>query len=119
MRLTLFLRNPGRLATPTPRNGTIIKGDVLKPEDVQKSMSGIDIVYANLAGDLGKMAGNITRAMAQEGVKRLVFICSIGIYDTPVKPALRPYRQAADIIEGSGLDFTILRPTCSYARASA
>ena len=28
----------------------------------------------------------------------------------PLKPALQPHRAAADFIEGSDLDFTILRP---------
>ena len=109
--MTLFLRNPGRLGNRTLRNGSIIRGDVLNRDDLLNAMKGIDIVYANLAGDLGKMAGNIVRAMTDGGVKRLIFICSIGIYDTPVKPVLRPYRRAADVIEGSGLDYTILRPT--------
>jgi len=28
-----------------------------------------------------------------------------------LKPVLRPYRRAADVIEGSDLEYTILRPT--------
>jgi len=39
-------------------------------------------------------------------VKRLIFISSIGIYDTPLKPC----RATADAIEASDLDYTILRP---------
>jgi uncharacterized protein YbjT (DUF2867 family) len=35
---------------------------------------------------------------------------SIGIYETPLKPVLQPYRKLADVIEASGLDYTILRP---------
>ena len=69
------------------------------------------MVYANLAGDLEAMAKNIVAAMDTTGVKRLIFICSIGIYDTPVRPVLRPYRKAADVIEASDLEYTILRPT--------
>ena len=29
----------------------------------------------------------------------------------PLKPVLKPYRKAADVIEASGLEYTILRPT--------
>jgi uncharacterized protein YbjT (DUF2867 family) len=67
-------------------------------------------VYANLAGDLERMAQHIVRAMNETGVKRLIFISSIGIYDSPVKPVLKPYRWAADVIEASDLDYTLLRP---------
>ena len=33
------------------------------------------------------------------------------IYATPVHSMLKPYRKLADVIEASGLDYTILRPT--------
>lgn len=109
--LTLFLRNAGRLQRGSVTNCRIIEGDVLYLDDVKKAMTGIDIVYANLAGDLERMAKNIVKAMGDKGVKRLIFVSSIGIYDEPVKPVLRPYRKAADVIEASDLNYTILRPT--------
>jgi len=43
-------------------------------------------------------------------LRRVIAISSIGIYDTPVRDILRPYRALADCIENSGLDYTILRP---------
>jgi uncharacterized protein YbjT (DUF2867 family) len=49
--------------------------------------------------------------MQDKGVKRIIFISSIGIYDKPLIPALISYRKAADVIEASGLEYTILRPT--------
>ena len=48
--------------------------------------------------------------MQETGVKRIIAISSIGIYETPLKPVLQPYRKLADVIEASGLDYTILRP---------
>jgi uncharacterized protein YbjT (DUF2867 family) len=74
-------------------------------------MKGQDIVYANLSGDLEAMAKNIVKAMDETEVKKLIFISSIGIYDVPMKPVLKPYRKAADVIETSDLEYTILRPT--------
>ena len=56
------------------------------------------------------MGANIVAAMQATGVRRVIAICSIGIYDTPVRDILRPYRALADCIENSGLDYTILRP---------
>jgi uncharacterized protein YbjT (DUF2867 family) len=49
--------------------------------------------------------------MEEAGVKKLVFISSIGIYDAPLRPVLKPYRKAADVIEASDLEYTVLRPT--------
>jgi uncharacterized protein YbjT (DUF2867 family) len=109
--LMLFLRNAHKIKNHVPGNSVIIEGDVLNLDDLRKAMAGIDIVYANLAGDLENMAKNIARAMDGGGVKRLIFISSIGIYDQPLRSALRPYRKAADVIEASDLEYTILRPT--------
>ena len=74
------------------------------------AVSNQDIVYVNLEGNLELMSKNIVKAMQEEGVKRIIAISSIGIYDQPLKPVLVPYRKLADVIENSGLDYTILRP---------
>jgi uncharacterized protein YbjT (DUF2867 family) len=67
-------------------------------------------VYANLSGDLEEIAKNIVKATDEKGVKKLIFISSIGICDIPLKSGLKPYRKAADVIEASDLQYTILRP---------
>jgi uncharacterized protein YbjT (DUF2867 family) len=109
--MTLFLRNARRLKSRPGPNSRVIEGDVLDLEALKEAIRGIDIVYVNLAGDLEQMAKNIVKAMNEKNVKRLIFICSIGIYDSPLRPVLKPYRKAADVIEASDLDYTILRPT--------
>jgi uncharacterized protein YbjT (DUF2867 family) len=78
---------------------------------LKEAIQGQNIVYGNLAGDLGQMAINIVKAMDETNVKKLIFISSIGIYNEPVRSVLKPYRAAADIIEASDLEYTILRPT--------
>jgi len=107
--LTLFLRNRNRL-TKKPINATIVEGDVMDYKKLKDAINGQDIVYINLAGNLEAMAKNIVKAMKETGVKRVIAISSIGIYQTPLKPVLQPYRKLADVIEASGLDYTILRP---------
>jgi uncharacterized protein YbjT (DUF2867 family) len=109
--LTLFLRNKSRLINKDVSGRRIIEGNVLDYNHLKEAIAGQDIVYANLSGDLEQMAKNIVRAMEETGVKKLIFISSIGIYDTPVRPILKPYRKAADVIEASSLAYTILRPT--------
>ena len=56
------------------------------------------------------MAKNIVKAMEETGVKKIIFISSIGIYNTPLTPVWEPYRKAADVIEASDLEYVILRP---------
>jgi len=109
--LTLFLRNKSRLRNNDISKSRIIEGNVLDFNILKSAITGQDIVYANLAGDLEGMAKNIVKAMEATGVKKLIFISSIGIYDVPLRSVLIPYRKAADVIEASGLEYTILRPT--------
>jgi uncharacterized protein YbjT (DUF2867 family) len=109
--LTLFLRDKSRLRNKDVSKCRIVEGDVLDFDRLKDAIAGQDIVYANLAGDLEAMAKNIVSSMAATGVKKLIFISSIGIYDEPLGPAVKPYRKAADAIEASDLEYTILRPT--------
>jgi uncharacterized protein YbjT (DUF2867 family) len=113
-RLTLYLRNARRLKNPDPARVRIVEGDVLDTAALAAAMAERDVVYANLAGDLVPMARAVVRAMTETGVRRLVWISSMGIYDEvpgqPYRRVLDPYRDSARVIEESGLDWTILRP---------
>jgi uncharacterized protein YbjT (DUF2867 family) len=110
VQLTLFLRNKNRLAKSITSACNVIQGDVMDYTFLRAAIHGHDIVYINLAGNLEAMALNIVNAMKEEGVKRVIAISSIGIYHTPLRPVLVPYRKLADVIENSGLEYTILRP---------
>lgn len=58
--------------------------------------------------------------MDRNNVSRLIFITSMGIYDeipaslgggnVSGNPMLRSYREAADLIEASDLNYTVIRP---------
>lgn len=109
--LTLFLRNKNRLRNKDVSKARIVEGDVLNDAQLKAAMAGQDIVYVNLAGNLEAMAKSIVKAMKEAGVKRVIAISSIGIYETPLKSVLVPYRKLADVIETSGLDYTVIRPT--------
>lgn len=107
--LTLLARNKSHIANYTA-NCTIVEADVMDYAKLKNAVSGQDIVYINLAGNLEAMSKNIVKAMIETNVKRVIAISSIGIYESPMKPILIPYRKLADVIEASGLDYTILRP---------
>ena len=112
--LTLYLRRAARLKNPNPSRVTIVEGDVLDPKTLTSATKGQDVVYANLAGDMKRQAEHIVEAMHSTGVKRLVFISSMGIYgEVPgerYRSVLDPYRDSAAVIEASDLDYTVLRP---------
>ncbi|WP_206921896.1 SDR family oxidoreductase [Alicyclobacillus suci] len=114
VQLTLYLRNSRRLRNIDSNRVRIIEGDVMDIEKLKEVMIGQDVVYANLAGNLEPMAKNIVEAMNATGVKRLIWISSMGIYDEvpgeKYGSILEPYRRSATIIEESDLDYTILRP---------
>jgi len=107
--LTLLARNKSRIQNDTT-GCPVVEADVMDYTKLKNAIAGQDIVYVNLAGDLEAMTKNIVKAMQETGVKRIIAISSIGIYEKPMKPVLKPYRALADIIEASGLDYTILRP---------
>ncbi|WP_047626657.1 NAD(P)H-binding protein [Enterobacter sp. ZOR0014] len=112
--LTLYLRDSGRLQNPDTARVTMVEGDVLDYEQLRLAMNGKDIVYANLSGNMKEQAETIVRAMKSTGVRRLIFISSMGIYDeVPGEKygiTLAPYRESTKIIENAGLDHTIIRP---------
>lgn len=119
---TLFARQPEKIPQPHPANSRIIMGDVLNPAALEQAMGDQDVVYANLTGeDLDLQAKAVIAAMKAAVVRRLIFVLSLGIYDevpgkfgewnnATIGEPLRPFRRAADAIEASGLDYTILRP---------
>jgi uncharacterized protein YbjT (DUF2867 family) len=121
MQLTLFLRNAGRLSYLGSNQARIIEGDVLDAKKLKEAIQDQDVVYANLDGEMDKEAAIIVKIMGETGVKRLIFITTLGIYDEVpgefgkwnnrmIGKYLPPYRKAAEIIEASDLDYTIIRP---------
>ncbi|GAA0848322.1 SDR family oxidoreductase [Bifidobacterium pullorum subsp. gallinarum] len=122
VQLTLYLRNANRLKKYESNRARLVEGDVLDHTTLRESMEGQDAVYANLSGDdLEDQAKAIVDAMESAGVKRLIFISSLGIYDEvpgdfgkwnnrTIGEYLGPYRKSVDVIEASNLDYTVLRP---------
>ena len=121
IKTTLYLRDAAKLADLDTSGMRIVEGDVTDVAKLTQAMQGQDIVYANLTGDMDVLAQGVLDAMDQAGVKRLIFVTSLGIYDEvpgefgewnrrEIGDYLPPYRRAADIIEASGLNYAVLRP---------
>lgn len=119
--LTLMARHTDRLANLDAAREHVITGSVTDAAALQHALVGQDVVFAALSGDLPHMATTLVAGMQRAGVDRLLFISSMGIYnEIPASigaggnldhnPVLAPYRRAADIIEASPLNYTIIRP---------
>lgn len=119
--LRLFLRDANRLPDFASDRIRVREGDATNFDDVNSAMDDVDIVLASLSGDLDKEAATIVKAMQTNDVKRLVFVTSLGIYNEvpgefgewiqqQIGDRLPVYKAAADIIESSGLDYSIFRP---------
>jgi uncharacterized protein YbjT (DUF2867 family) len=120
VQLTLFLRNVSKLVV-RPSSAKVVQGDVLDAEKLDEAMRGQSLVYANLDGAVDEHAKGLIAAMKTAHVERLVFVNTMGIYDEvpgafgtwnreQIGDSIPPFRRAADLIEASGLDSTVLRP---------
>lgn len=120
-KLTLFLRDAKKLGRNVPTNARVIEGDVRDAARLKQAITGQDVVYANLAGDVDTQAEAIIAAMNDAGVRKLIFCTTLGIYDEvpgrfgewnnrEIGDYFPPYRKAADLIKALGLDHIVLRP---------
>ncbi|MCH5465528.1 NAD(P)H-binding protein [Levilactobacillus tujiorum] len=118
--LTLMARNTDRLGRLSDREQAIA-GSVTDEATLQTALRGQDVVFAALSGNLSGMAKSLVAAMDASGVQRLLFIASMGIYnEIPASlgasgnlrnnPMLQGYRAAADVVEASDLNYTVIRP---------
>ncbi|KRO00687.1 NAD(P)H-binding protein [Companilactobacillus kimchiensis] len=118
--LTLFSRRANRLKIDASREEAI-SGNVTDNEILSSAIKEQDFVFVALSGDMKAFAEHIVKVMDQEQVQRLVFITTMGIYqeipswlgESPEPYSngiLRSFREAADAIEQSDLNYTIIRP---------
>ena len=118
-KLTLYSTRANRIQVTAGRE-VAIAGDVFNKNDLSRAVANQDVVFAALSGDLGRMAKSIVDVMEKSTTKRLIFITSMGIYNEIPRSVgggnlnensmLRPYREAADVIEKSNLSYTLIRP---------
>lgn len=119
--LVLASRHPQGIRVTDPDRETTAQLDVTNDQQLAAALDGVDFVFASLSGAMDAYADHLVKAMDKAGVKRLAFIATMGIYqeipswldkspEPYSNPILSSYRKAADIIEASDLDYTIIRP---------
>lgn len=119
--ITLFARHAEDMFSDSPRT-TVVNGDAEHIENLKEAMQGQEVVYCAISGEaLPQIAKNIVAVMGECGVKRLIFMGAVGVYNEipdemdgednlDNEPAQLPNRQAVDVVEASDLNYTVLRP---------
>lgn len=122
VKLTLFLRRSQRMLDQRSDRVNVVEGDALELSDLTSAMRGHSIVISTLGGmDLDIKTANIVQAMKETEARHFIAISAGGIYDELPEPfnawdkrmvgQYRPINlRMAEIIEQSGLAYTVLRP---------
>lgn len=130
--VTALLRDPAKLPVSNERL-TIIQGDALDPQAVERTVAGADAVLSTLGQTKGAPKNmqtvatqNIVAAMQQHGVRRLVSLTGAGVRALQDKPklidhiirfalqtlsgdVLRDAEAHADVLRASDLDWVLVR----------
>lgn len=125
--ITHYAKNAtSRITVTDSSREDLVDGNFSDADSLRKAMQGIDVVYVNAATGNIKELETIVSAMKESGTKKIILASILGIYDevqgafgewnmnmVGKEPTLER-RKAADYIEASGLDYTILRLTWLY-----
>lgn len=100
----------------------VVNCDAIDTTSLRAAMKDCDAVFCAVSGkDLPTIAKNVIFEMERNGISRLVFMGAVGIYnEIPVElddednvrnnAEQIPNRNAVDFVEGSQLNYTIIRP---------
>lgn len=130
--VTALVRDPAKLPISNERL-TIIQGDALDPQAVDRTVAGADAVLSTLGQTKGSPKNmqtvatqNIAAAMQQHGVRRLVSLTGAGVRVSQDKPKLvdhairfamqtlmsdllRDAEAHVDVLRSSDLDWVLVR----------
>ena len=121
----LLIHSPGSERVFDHCDVEVHYGSVLNPDSLGQVMYGVQSV-AHLVGiiragrglsfDLMHRQGtaNVVAAAKEAGVRELVYVSAMGAALNPAYPYSHTKRQAELEVTGSGLDYTILRPSVIF-----
>ncbi|MFT5365458.1 MAG: nucleoside-diphosphate-sugar epimerase [Candidatus Latescibacterota bacterium] len=90
---------------------SLVAGDLERVDDWAHTLAGVDAVIsvAHI-----QYAPFVIDACKRQGVSRVVFFSSTWRFSKLKTPVIEAVIQGEEAVEGSGLDYTILRPTMIY-----
>ncbi len=118
-------RNPAKVKDLAALGGEVIKGDISDLASVQRAVESVQAVYISvhtLSPQPGSTPGrrfmaveregleNVVSACSAQGVRRIIYVTSLGITAEGPGEWLRERWQAEQFLLDSGLDATIIRP---------
>jgi uncharacterized protein YbjT (DUF2867 family) len=110
----------------TPREGVEwLRGDLADRDALTRLVSGASAVLhiagvVNTPDPLGFHVGNVTgtetlvEATREAGVRRFIFVSSLSAREAGLSAYGRSKRHAEEVVQTSGLDWTIVRPPAIY-----
>ncbi len=129
--ITCLVRRPGALHAGRSERLEVVTGDLLQPETYAAALPRCDTVL-HLAGLTGKASSSemfrinrdgtrrLLEACRPNGVRNFLFVSSIAArWNAAHYPYAEAKRQAEAAVAGSGLRFTIIRPTPVFGPRSA
>lgn len=130
--VTAFARKPEKLKLTNPQL-SLIAGDALTADDVSDAVAGHDAVVITLGAGMSRKSVirssgtlNVIRAMQTRGVRRLICQSTLGareswanlnfwwkrvMFGALLAPVFRDHELQEKLVEASGLDWTIVRPS--------
>lgn len=125
----LLVRNPEKARSVFAAGGVVsvqvVKGDVLEPETLLPAMAGVQVVI-HLIGIIAETAQvtyeqahteatrNLLAAAKQAGATRWIQMSALGTRPHAASRYHRTKWAAEELVRGSGLDWTIFRPSLIY-----
>lgn len=137
--VTAFARSPQNLNLGDA-NPRLIAGDAMNLSDVTDAVAGHDAVVVTLGAGMSRKSKirsqgtmNVIKAMQTHGVRRLIAQSTLGARDSwptlnfwwkrvmfgaLLAPVFRDHELQEQLVEASGLDWTIVRPAAFTDRAT-
>lgn len=129
--VTAFARSPQKLNLSDPEL-SLVAGDAMKLLEVTEAIAGHDAVVVTLGAGMSRKSKirsqgtlNVIKAMQTHGVRRLIAQSTLGARDSwptlnfwwkrvmfgaLLAPVFRDHELQEQLVEASGLDWTIVRP---------
>lgn len=107
--MRLFVRDPAR-AADLPASAERVVGDVADPAALRAACAGIDSLFLLVPGLAVEPARHAVAAARRAGIRHLVLVSSYNVLGDPMPAMGRWHHEREQIVGGSGISATILRP---------
>ena len=111
-RIRVLVRSVERATALFGEEIDLVHGDLADPSSLDAAFDGVDKAYGVLAvlPNTVELFGNFYDAARKAGVSQLVKFSGLGASIDSPSEIIRQHGETDDMLKGSGLNFTILRP---------